>query len=125
MKVKCPGCEREFQQIDVDCVMGERKMIRDISEAYDTIKRLEAEISKLKEELDYQNMPNHHKPLYGGYEFYINEEWSTIRDGVLNKDCGFEATLMKCRYDPDDERVRVRRIIDDDAILQELEKLRK
>jgi len=32
---------------------------------------------------------------------------------------------MKVRYDPDDERVRIRRVLDDDAILQELTEARE
>jgi hypothetical protein len=31
---------------------------------------------------------------------------------------------MKTRFDPDDERVRVRRVLDDDAILQDLAALK-
>lgn len=83
-------------------------------------RKLECEINDLRERLDWQNQPNRMEPLRGGYEFYINEEWTCLRDAALDEDVGFHASLMKCRYDPDDERVRVRRIIDDDAILQEL-----
>lgn len=85
------------------------------------IKRLEAEISRLKEKLDFQNMPNKRGPTRGGYEFYINEEWTCVRNAALDDqsvDC--VATLMKVRIDPDDERVRIRKILDDDAILCEL-----
>ena len=86
---------------------------------------LEREIRELREKLDWQNMPNRREPVRGGYEFYINEEWTCLRDAALGEDVGFHAMLMKVRYDPDDERVRVRRILDDDAILQELAEARK
>ena len=86
---------------------------------------LEREIRELRWQLDYQNMPNRREPVRGGYEFYINEEWTCLRDAALGEDLGFHATLMKNRFDPDDERVRVRRILDDDAILQELSEARK
>ena len=82
------------------------------------------EITELKEKLDWQNMSNRREPLRGGYEFYINEEWTGLRDAALGEDVGFQATLMKVRFDPDDERVRVRRVRDDDAILEELAALK-
>lgn len=81
---------------------------------------LERRIAELTEALDWQNVPNRREPVRGGYEFYINEEWTGIRDAALGENVGFQATLMKTRYDPDDERVRVRRVLDDDAILEEL-----
>jgi len=90
----------------------------------DKIEKLEKEIARLKENLDYQNMPNRREPLRGGYEFYINEEWTGIRHAALGEDVGFRASLMKTRYDPDDERIRVRRVLDDDAILKELAELK-
>ena len=83
---------------------------------------LEAEIARLREALDWQNMPNRREPVRGGYEFYINEEWTGIRDAALGENAGFQATLMKTRFDPDDERVRVRRVIDDDALLADARK---
>lgn len=83
---------------------------------------LEAEIARLREDLDWQNMPNRREPVRGGYEFYINEEWTCIRDAALGEDAGFQARLMKTRFDPDDERVRVRRVIDDDALLADARK---
>lgn len=86
---------------------------------------LESEIAKLREELDWQNMPNRREPFRGGWEFYINEEWTGIRDAAMGEDVGCVATLMKVRFDPDDERVRVRRVMDDDAILQDLAEARK
>lgn len=82
---------------------------------------LELQLNAALEKLNFQNIPNRREPTRGGYEFYINEEWSCIRDTALNEDVGCVATLMKTRYDPDDERVRVRRILDDDAILNELD----
>lgn len=82
------------------------------------------EIAELRENLDWQNMPNRREPVRGGYEFYINEEWTSIRDAALGENVGFQATLMKVRFDPDDERVRVRRVLDDDAILEELATLK-
>lgn len=85
---------------------------------------LEREIAQLREKLDWQNMPNRREPVRGGYEFYVNEEWTGLRDAELGEDVGFQAALMKVRYDPDDERVRVRRVLDDDAILQELATLK-
>ena len=63
---------------------------------------LERKIAKLKEELDWQNMPNRREPFRGGWEFYINEEWTCIRDAALGEDAGFRASLMKVRYDPMD-----------------------
>lgn len=90
----------------------------------DKIQELEKEVARLKEELNYQNMPNRREPLRGGYEFYINEEWTCLREAALGEDVGFRASLMKTRYDPDDERVRVRRVLDDDAILKELVELK-
>lgn len=78
------------------------------------------ECSLLREKLDWQNMPNRREPTRGGYEFYINEEWSGLRDAALDSSTGGIASLMKERFDPDDERVRVRRVLDDDAILQDL-----
>jgi len=86
---------------------------------------LEIENQRLKEALDWQNMPNLRVPNRGGYEFYINEEWTCIRDAALGDGCGGVASLMKMRYDPDDERVRIRRVLDDDAILQELTEARE
>jgi hypothetical protein len=85
---------------------------------------LEREIARLREELDWQNVPNRREPVRGGYEFYINEEWTGIRDAALGENCGFQATLMKVRFDPDDERVRIRRVLDDDAILKEIAEIR-
>lgn len=81
---------------------------------------LERQIAELREQLNWQNWPNRREPVRGGYEFYINEEWTCIRDAALGEDPGFRASLMKVRYDPDDERVRIRRVLDDDAILQDL-----
>lgn len=85
---------------------------------------LEREIAELKERLDWQNIPNRREPVRGGYEFYINEEWTAVRHAAMDEDVGCIATLMKVRYDPDDERVRVRRVLDDDAILEELAALK-
>lgn len=87
----------------------------------DFASQLERELAKLQEALDWQNVPNRREPLRGGYEFYINEEWTCIRDAAMDEDPGFQASLMKVRFDPDDERVRIRRILDDDAIFDELE----
>lgn len=86
---------------------------------------LEREIARLREELDWQNMPNRREPFRGGWEFYINEEWTGVRDAALGESVGCVATLMKVRFDPDDERVRVRRVLDDDAILKDLAEARK
>jgi len=79
----------------------------------------------MREQLDWQNVPNRREPVRGGYEFYVNEEWTGIRDAALGENIGFQATLMKVRFDPDDERVRIRRVLDDDAILQDLADARK
>lgn len=72
------------------------------------------EYDKLREELDWQNKRNSGTPTRGGYEFYINEEWLS----------GGSPSLMRERYDPDDERVRVRRTIEDDSLLKEIDELR-
>ncbi len=89
-----------------------------------TCSKLLDEIERLTDALDWQNKPNLLKPVRSGYEFYVNEEWSCLRDAALGTDVGFSAALYKTRIDPDDERVRVRRVIDDDLLLRELEDLR-
>lgn len=89
-------------------------------ELHDFARQLERELNEALEKLDWQNMPNRREPTRGGYEFYINEEWTCIRDAALNDNVGCIASLMKVRFDPDDERVRIRRVLDDDAILQDL-----
>lgn len=84
------------------------------------LKSLAEGVRELQEQVNWQNWPNRREPVRGGYEFYINEEWTCIRDAALGEDPGFHASLMKVRFDPDDERVRVRRVLDDDAILKDL-----
>lgn len=82
--------------------------------------KLREEVERLIEQLNWQNNPNRREPVRGGYEFYVNEEWTGIRGAAMDEEIGFSATLMKVRYDPDDERVRIRRVLDDDAILHDL-----
>ncbi len=82
--------------------------------------RLSEECKKLKEALDWQNGPNRNPAGRGGYEFYINEGWTGVRYAAMNEDPDFHATLMKCRYDPDDDRVRIRLVKDDDALLADV-----
>lgn len=80
----------------------------------------------LREELDWQNARNNNPAACGAYEFYINEEWEHLARMALDSDDATStASLMKRRYDPDDERVRVRRVNADDAIISELAKLRE
>jgi len=78
------------------------------------------ENAELKEKLDWQNMPNRNPSHRGGYEFYINEEWTGLRGAAMDAEYGWHVALRKRRIDPDDERVRVRRVLDDDAILSDL-----
>lgn len=85
----------------------------------------EAKVSVLKgklENADLENMPNRREPTRGGYEFYINEEWKALALIANDTDTGSIATLMKTRFDPDDERVR--RVKDGDAILDDVSTLR-
>lgn len=86
------------------------------------IATLKAEVKNLKEQVDWQNMPNRNPAARGGYEFYINEEWSCVKTVALGDGTGTIATLMKSRFDPDDDRVRVRLVKDDDALLDDLRK---
>jgi hypothetical protein len=80
-----------------------------------------AEIERLRFDLNWQNHRNSGRPTRGGYEFYINEEWRGIASAELDTvEANGGATLMKHRFDPDDERVRVRLVIEDDQILKEL-----
>ena len=88
------------------------------------IQRANETMREALKEADWQNMPNRREPVRGGYEFYINEEWTCLRDVALGDDPGFQASLMKVRYDPDDERVRIRRVLDDDALLSDLAEMR-
>lgn len=81
---------------------------------------LRAEIERLKELNDWQNMPNRNPSYRGGYEFYINEEWACLRAAAIDETVDMSASLMKARFDPDDERVRVRLVKDDDALLDDL-----
>ena len=99
----------------------QRDLINEIRRRQEVEKQLEA----MREKLDWQNMPNRREPVRGGYEFYINEEWTCIRDAALDGDVGFQASLMKTRFDPDDERVRIRRVLDDDAILEDAKAMRE
>lgn len=82
----------------------------------------EAERDKYKELANWQNWPNRRGPTRGGYEFYINEEWTGIREANLDDSVDCAATLMKTRYDPDDERVRIRRVNDDDALIADADR---
>lgn len=71
---------------------------------------------------DWQNMPNRNPAARGGYEFYINEEWACVRAAAIDESVDMSASLMKTRFDPDDDRVRVRLVKDDDALLEDLKK---
>lgn len=84
------------------------------------ITQLEKENERLKGDLNWQNNRNSGYPTKGGFEFYINEEWAGLATAALGADCGWCAALRKHRIDPDDERVRVRRVIEDDAILNKI-----
>lgn len=86
--------------------------------------RLREECDKLREELNWQNKRNSGYPTRGGFEFYVNEEWTGIAHAAIDTDTNFTASLMKKRFDPDDERVRIRRVIEDDALIAELATLR-
>jgi len=78
------------------------------------------ERDEFRQELNWQNKRNSGFPTRGGFEFYINEEWTGIAATALDEEIGWSAGLRKRRIDPDDERVRIRRVIEDDAILTEL-----
>jgi hypothetical protein len=84
------------------------------------IESFRTELASAKEELNWQNHRNAGHPTRGGFEFYINEEWTGLANAALDADHGFYAALRKNRIDPDDERVRVRRVAEDDTILREL-----
>jgi len=71
------------------------------------------------QERDLENLPNRNPASRGGYEFYINEEWQALARAALDEACDGVASLSKRRFDPDDNRVRVRRIKDDDALLHD------
>lgn len=87
--------------------------------------RLKGELERVREELNWQNHRNASTPNRGGFEFYINEEWTWLAGAAMDaEDATSTATLSKRRYDPDDERVRVRRVIEDDAILNDIASLR-
>lgn len=89
-----------------------------------SIKELEKEVASLREELNWQNHRNSGHPTKGGFEFYINEEWTGLASAALDSDPGWHCALRKRRIDPDDERVRIRRVSEDDAIIAELSTLR-
>jgi hypothetical protein len=97
-----------------------------ISERDDLRAKL-AEVEKdrkaLLEKLDWQNKRNSGQPTRGGFEFYINEEWTGLASAALDEEAGWRAGLRKMRIDPDDERVRVRRVIEDDEMLFQLSKV--
>ena len=80
-------------------------------------------IVDIKSSISWQNIPNAKGSVSGGYEFYINEEWTKIRNAPLDDDIGFLAALRKIRIDADDERVRIRRVLEDDAILDNLQEV--
>jgi hypothetical protein len=100
------------------------KQIRDLRTQLSTERaareQTEKDVAKLKEELNWQNHRNSGRPTKGGYEFYINEEWTGVAAAALDTDPGWHAALRKRRIDPDDERVRIRRVVEDDAILHSL-----
>ncbi len=85
----------------------------------------EREVKELRRELNWQNNRNSGHPTKGGFEFYINEEWTGLAAAALDKDAGWHAAIRKHRIDPDDERVRIRRVAEDDAILKQIESLTK
>lgn len=80
-------------------------------------------VEKLSQELNWQNNRNASHPTKGGFEFYINEEWTGLANAAMDTDPGWHAALRKKRMDPDDERVRVRRVIEDDALIAALSAL--
>lgn len=82
-----------------------------------------AKIADLQQELDWQNHRNSGHATKGGFEFYINEEWTGLANAALDQDAGWQAALRKHRLDPDDERVRIRRVAEDDTIIRELDDL--
>lgn len=86
--------------------------------------RLKEKLKTANEELDWQNHRNSGHPTKGGYEFYINEEWTGLATAALDIDAGWQAALRKHRLDPDDERVRIRRVAEDDTIIRESDSLR-
>ena len=84
---------------------------------------LASEVARLNQELNWQNNRNSGQPTRGGFEFYINEEWTGLASAALDSDPGWHAALYKKRMDPDDERVRVRRVVEDDQILKDISSL--
>lgn len=52
MKAECPECKHEFQTIDVDAVMGERKLIHEVLEESKTAAKYKAERDKAKKLAD-------------------------------------------------------------------------
>lgn len=91
-----------------------------LTESQREAKSLSDKLVAAEERANWQNMPNRRYPLRGGYEFYINEEWACLRDAAVGEDVGMTASLMKTRFDPDDDRVRVRLVKDDDGLLDDL-----
>ena len=99
-------------------------------DAYDAmeeeIARLRAENERLRvglKEQDWQNQPNQNPASYGAYEFYINEEWNWFARAAIDDKVDMVAHLQKHRTDPDDDRVRIRRVMDDDGLLERITKL--
>lgn len=68
-------------------------------------------IGILNEKLNWQNHRNSGWPTRGGYEFYAAEGWNAAPE---------MSHIMRERYDPDDDRVRVRRVAEDDQLLADL-----
>lgn len=88
------------------------------------IAALEAACSQLKfdnKTLEWQSMPNRNPAGRGAFEFYINELWEVIGRIAIDSDTGCTAILAKRRRDPDDDRVRIRLIKDDDGLLNDLD----
>lgn len=82
---------------------------------------LRKEIKGLRELIDVECIPNRNPASRGAFEFYVCENWMFIRDCALDdENVGMNACITKRRDDPDDERVRIRRIRDDDVLLGDL-----
>lgn len=117
---KEPDWRHAFQLYDLQRA---KAMVARNAELAKRVGELEKDNARLKDELNWQNRRNSGHPTKGGYEFYINEEWTGIASAPLNYDPSWHAALRKKRIDPDDERVRIRRVAEDDELITQIDRL--
>lgn len=95
MKVECPNCKKQFQVVDVDGVMSERKMISDMIEAYRDLDAVKADRAKLfriwsmLDEIMLTMRPRHcgHPSMDGNHPCWIvwlPKEGSTTRKSLAD-----------------------------------------